>query len=57
METRINPRGNGACPLCTRENGCIIRRKFSEALTDLRDPLGHGIEIVVYTCPQFKEKM
>ena len=57
MEVNINPRGNGACPLCTKETSCISRRNLAKANTHVSDPTGHGMEIVVYSCPQFAEKM
>ena len=57
MEVKINPRGNGACPICAKEASCIIRRNLAKANTHLSDPMGHGMEVVVYSCPQFKEKM
>lgn len=57
MDVNINIRGNGACPICAREQNCGARRRIAEAVRDFRDPLGHGMELVVYACPLFKEKM
>ncbi|MFO7849878.1 MAG: hypothetical protein R6V67_07955 [Spirochaetia bacterium] len=54
MEVKINPRGNGACPLCYYNGRCTIQRKMSAALKDVKEK--EEFELVVYTCPQFKEK-
>ncbi|PKL24524.1 MAG: hypothetical protein CVV47_08765 [Spirochaetae bacterium HGW-Spirochaetae-3] len=57
MKLEINPRGNGACPLCVSHGSCRVQRK----LADNVDPLGsiddEGMEIVIYSCPYFKEKI
>lgn len=56
MNLLINPRGNGACPLCAMNGSCRVQRKLAENV----DPLGmthdDDMEIVVYSCPYFKEK-
>jgi hypothetical protein len=56
MKLEINPRGNGACPLCMRTGSCKIKKAMSKALFELPglDPDAE-LEVVVYACPQFKE--
>ena len=64
MDVSLNPRENGACPLCSRLQGCRIREALRDAVADMRparpkavDSVGTPLlEIVVYSCPQFKEK-
>ncbi len=56
MEIRFNPRDNGACPLCTKIKDCAIRTALSESVKAVRDPTKHGIEVVIYSCPVFKER-
>ncbi len=56
MKLEINPRGNGACPICVSNGNCRIQRKLADNVDPL-DPSGDdGMEIVVYSCPYFKEK-
>ena len=55
MQVDINPRGNGACPICLSSGNCRIQ----DMLTQTLDNFSKGdsqIELVVYTCPQFQEK-
>ncbi len=57
MQVDINPRGNGACPLCVKNGACRIQK----ALVASAGPFpesdeGSAMELVVYSCPQFKEK-
>jgi hypothetical protein len=56
MEIHFNPRDNGACPLCTKIATCAIRTALAGSLEDLRDSSAQGMEIVVYSCPMFKER-
>jgi hypothetical protein len=56
MDVAINPRGNGACPLCEQNDACRIQGSLSQAMEGFSaqdDP----IEVVVYSCPQFEEKL
>jgi hypothetical protein len=56
MDVAINPRGNGACPLCEQNDACRIQGVLSQAMEGFsaqNDPL----EVVVYSCPQFEEKL
>jgi len=55
MQVDINPRGNGACPICISAGNCRIQ----DMLTQTLDNFSKGdssIELVVYSCPQFQEK-
>lgn len=69
MDVSLNPRENGACPLCSRMPGCRIRQAVRDALSGVRPARaspadtggahrGHAepLEMVIYSCPQFKEK-
>jgi hypothetical protein len=56
MEVEINPRGNGACPLCNSNGSCRIQdtlTKEMKTFSSKNDPM----ELVVYSCPQFQEKV
>jgi hypothetical protein len=56
MKLEINPRGNGACPLCVRTKECKIKAVLLETVGNIKGPAsGSELEIVVYTCPLFKE--
>ncbi len=55
MQVDINPRGNGACPLCVQHGSCRIQKALNGSLENLPDQ-DLPIEIVVYSCPLFKEK-
>lgn len=57
MEIDINPRGNGACPLCVLNGACRIQKALAASAENLsahRD--GQSLEVVIYSCPQFKEQ-
>lgn len=56
MKLDINPRGNGACPLCASNGDCRLQRKLAASVADSTDAEGGGMEIVVYGCPDFKER-
>jgi len=55
MEIRLNDRGNGACPICIYLGRCSIREKLHNSVKDIYDSEDHGMELVIYTCPFFKE--
>jgi len=56
MKLEINPRGNGACPLCAANAECRLQRQLASAIAKAPDTEDGGMEIVVYSCPEFKEK-
>ena len=56
MKLSLNPRDNGACPLCVRAADCRIRAGLRDTLAAMRPEGGHPLEMVIYSCPQFKEK-
>jgi hypothetical protein len=56
MDVVINSRGNGACPLCEENGACRIQGTLFKAMEEFSaqdDPM----EVVVYSCPQFQEKL
>jgi hypothetical protein len=55
MRVEINPRGNGACPLCEKNGTCRIQKTLNESVTPFPDR-DTPMELVVYSCPHFKEK-
>jgi hypothetical protein len=56
MRLEINPRGNGACPLCSAEADCRIKRAFEDAVEGVNGTGAGEMDIVVYACPYFKER-
>ena len=56
MKLEINPRGNGACPLCRRLTDCRIRKLLAESIKDVTDESGNGLEMALFACPSFVEK-
>jgi len=54
MTLKMNPRGNGACPLCSKSGHCLLQRKLTEAIAAIHP--SEDMEIVIYSCGQFKEK-
>ena len=56
MKVSLSPRDNGACPLCVRAADCRIRAGIRDTLAAMRPEGGHVLEMVIYSCPQFKEK-
>ncbi len=56
MKLVINPRGNGACPLCALNGSCHLQRRLSDDVMPLEVTADDELEIVVYSCPYFTEK-
>jgi hypothetical protein len=57
MKLEINPRGNGACPLCSANGDCKLQKLLAQSLVNVN---GKGsdeseMEIVVYSCSYFQE--
>lgn len=55
MKLEINPRGNGACPLCKFNVSCGIKRALQASVVS-QGGKDEEMEIAVYSCPRFKEK-
>lgn len=53
MKLEINPRGNGACPLCAADGDCRIKRLLAAGVEEAGSD--SEMEIVVYACPYFSE--
>jgi hypothetical protein len=56
MQLQINPRKNGACPLCESSGKCRIQNTLAQAVENFSDE-DDPMELVVYSCPQFEEKV
>jgi hypothetical protein len=54
MKLNINPRENGACPICVFHNKCRIQNALKASIEEMHK--GQELEVVIYTCPRFKEK-
>lgn len=55
MTLDINPRGNGACPLCASNGNCKLQQLLARSVADVSGGEEPSMEIVVYTCPYFRE--
>jgi len=55
MNMEINPRGNGACPICNFSGTCRIQDSISNSVSAFPQQ-NDLIELVIYSCPQFQEK-
>ena len=56
MNLELNPRGNGACPICLHLKDCVIRKRLITSIADVTSPDGEGMEIAIFACPSFTEK-
>jgi hypothetical protein len=56
MTIDINNRGNGVCPRCAYWNNCTYHAILRDSLAPKGYAKKNGMEIVIYTCPHFKEK-
>lgn len=57
MELNFNIRDNGACPLCRKEENCLILRRLMASVKGFKDKNHTAMELVIYTCPYFIEKV
>jgi hypothetical protein len=57
MNVTFNVRGNGACPLCRKQENCLILRRLAASVEGFKDKNGTPMELVIYTCPYFIEKV
>jgi hypothetical protein len=57
MRIEINPRGNGACPLCAKNKSCRVQNTLGKSIESMGSSTEEELEIVVYSCPYFKEKV
>jgi hypothetical protein len=56
MQVELNSRGNGACPLCSLRGKCRVQDTLQNAITPFFEE-GDPMELVVYSCPKFQEKI
>ncbi|MDR2730881.1 MAG: hypothetical protein LBB81_08290 [Treponema sp.] len=56
MQIEINTRGNGACPICESSGNCQIQDTLTQTL-ELFTGENDLMELVIYSCPQFEEKL
>ena len=59
MRLEINPRGNGACPLCGHDASCRLKRLLAASIEVEGEapPSDSGMELAIYSCPNFDEKI
>ena len=55
MKIEFNFRGNGACPLCSSRGDCRIQKLLASGVKEAE--ADSDMEIVVYSCPYFSEKV
>ena len=55
MKISINTRDNGACPLCVKNGNCVIQMNLRDSVEEIKNDNAHGLEIVIFKCPQFVE--
>ncbi len=51
MNIKINPQGNGACPLCNFNKKCNYHKMIHDAFHDTA--ASKKMEMVIYECPKF----
>jgi hypothetical protein len=54
MRLEINPRGNGACPICSLSDDCRIQNLLASGVEQALEPA--EMELVIYACPYFSER-
>jgi hypothetical protein len=53
MKVSINPRGNGACPLCIYNKKCLVQETLEKTLNTV---YANGeLGVVIYNCSKFLE--
>lgn len=57
MKVEINYRENGACPLCTHNGRCVLQDRIRESLKEFDPAVAKEMEMVIYSCPRFNEKV
>ena len=58
MEIKFSAQSTGACPLCRRFETCHILSEMRKTLSECCSPVSDDtMELVVYRCPEFKEKL
>jgi hypothetical protein len=55
MKLEINSRGNDACPLCSVRGNCRIHTLLKDGLESAESKA--EMEIVIYACPYFSERL
>jgi hypothetical protein len=55
MKVEINPRGNGACPICIANGNCPLQQRLGGSLASMNGQ-DSEMELVIYSCSYFKEK-
>jgi len=53
MKIQINPRGNGACPLCRFHEKCLIQDSIEKHTAGTYRE--GELALVIYSCPKFEE--
>ncbi len=55
MKVEINPRGNGACPICVANGNCPLQQRLGASLESMNGKEAE-MELAIYSCSYFKEK-
>jgi len=55
MQVVLNPRGNGACPICNFSEDCHVQDTILDTLAEFSSE-DNPMELVIYSCPYFVEK-
>ncbi len=55
MIMRINPQGNGACPICRKNGRCPIQNALRASVEELPGSRQGELQLAIYVCPQFSE--
>lgn len=57
MEIKFSSQETGACPLCEKYDNCrILKRMRQVFLDEVTEKYDNQMEVVIYRCPEFKEK-
>jgi len=58
IEIKFSAQSTGACPICKRFDNCHILQALRKTLAETCSPVSDDtMELVVYRCPEFKEKL
>jgi len=56
MDIVFSLRENGACPLCSKDHDCLLKKFMSKSLDEVHPNSNDDFEVVIYRCPNFHAK-